>query len=47
MLFRQLFDKETSRYTYLIADEITKCVVLVVNKKLLTTEKTQKYFTLI
>lgn len=29
MLFRQLIDKETSTYTYLIADEITKSAVLV------------------
>ncbi|GJD19848.1 beta-lactamase domain-containing protein [Rivularia sp. IAM M-261] len=29
MLFRQLFDKETSTYTYLIADEVTKSGVLV------------------
>lgn len=29
MLFRQLFDKETSTYTYLIADEQTKEAVLV------------------
>jgi sulfur dioxygenase len=29
MLFRQLFDKETSTYTYLIADEKTKEAVLI------------------
>ena len=29
MLFRQLFDRETSTYTYLIADEITREAVLV------------------
>ncbi|MCT7960938.1 MBL fold metallo-hydrolase [Laspinema sp. D1] len=29
MLFRQLYDKETSTYTYLIADETTKEAVLV------------------
>ncbi len=29
MLFRQLFDKESSTYTYLIADETTKAAVLV------------------
>jgi sulfur dioxygenase len=29
MLFRQLFDNESSTYTYLIADEITKAAVLV------------------
>lgn len=29
MLFRQLFDKETSTYTYLIADENTKEAALV------------------
>lgn len=29
MLFRQLFDSESSTYTYLIADEITKAAVLV------------------
>jgi len=29
MLFRQLYDNETSTYTYLIADEKTKEAVLV------------------
>lgn len=29
MLFRQLFDKESSTYTYLIADEITQEAILV------------------
>jgi sulfur dioxygenase len=29
MLFRQMFDKESSTYTYLIADETTKAAVLV------------------
>lgn len=29
MLFRQLYDSESSTYTYLIADEITKAAVLV------------------
>ncbi|MEA5580591.1 MBL fold metallo-hydrolase [Nodularia harveyana UHCC-0300] len=29
MLFRQLFDDESSTYTYLIADEITKAAILV------------------
>ena len=29
MLFRQLFDRESSTYTYLIADEQTKAAVLV------------------
>ena len=29
MLFRQLFDKESSTYTYLIADEVTKEAALV------------------
>lgn len=29
MLFRQLYDNETSTYTYLIADEVTKEAVLV------------------
>lgn len=29
MLFRQLFDKESSTYTYLIADEVTKEASLV------------------
>ncbi|BAZ83015.1 MBL fold metallo-hydrolase [Sphaerospermopsis kisseleviana CS-549] len=29
MLFRQLFDRESSTYTYLIADETTKAAVLV------------------
>ena len=29
MLFRQLFDKESSTYTYLIADRKTKEAVLV------------------
>ncbi len=29
MLFRQLFDKPSSTYTYLIADEVTKEAALV------------------
>src|SRR6476469_4287686 len=29
MLFRQLFDQESSTYTYLIADENTKAAILV------------------
>ena len=29
MLFRQLFDKDSSTYTYLIADEVTKEAALV------------------
>ncbi|PMB08860.1 hypothetical protein CEN48_23065 [Fischerella thermalis CCMEE 5282] len=29
MLFRQLFDRETSTYTYLLADQQTQAVILV------------------
>ncbi|MBW4562795.1 MAG: MBL fold metallo-hydrolase [Mojavia pulchra JT2-VF2] len=29
MLFRQIFDKESSTYTYLIADQLTKAAILV------------------
>ncbi|WP_073555122.1 hypothetical protein [Fischerella major] len=29
MLFRQLFDRETSTYTYLLGDQQTQAVILV------------------